>query len=87
MDCENCRHLTVVGLHDTGPGPGLAKTNLQGRVQGGRRRGRQRKRWQGNTKEWTGFEWNIIADKAENRVEWRKLVVKSIVVSQRSARL
>ena len=18
-DCENCRHLTVVGLHDTGP--------------------------------------------------------------------
>ena len=20
MDCENCRHLTVVGLHDTGPG-------------------------------------------------------------------
>ena len=19
MDCENCRHLTVVGLHDTGP--------------------------------------------------------------------
>ena len=23
MDCENCRHLTVVGLHDTGPRPGL----------------------------------------------------------------
>ena len=19
LDCENCRHLTVVGLHDTGP--------------------------------------------------------------------
>ena len=19
MDCENCRHSTVVGLHDTGP--------------------------------------------------------------------
>ena len=19
MDCENCRYLTVVGLHDTGP--------------------------------------------------------------------
>ena len=19
MDCEDCRHLTVVGLHDTGP--------------------------------------------------------------------
>ena len=21
LDCENCRHLTVVGLHDTGPWP------------------------------------------------------------------
>ena len=32
-------------------------------------------------------EWNIILRKAENREEWRKLVVKSTVVPQRSARL
>ena len=66
---------------------GLAKTILQGTVQGGRRRGRQRKRWEDNTKEWTGLEWNIILRKAENREEWRKLVVKSTVMLQRSARL
>ena len=66
---------------------GLAKTILQGTVQGGRRRGRQRKRWEDNIKEWTGLEWNIILQKAENREEWRKLVVKSTVVPQRSARL
>ena len=66
---------------------GLAKTILQGSVQGGRRRGRQRKRWEDNIKEWTGHEWNIILQKAENRKEWRKLVVKSTVVPQRSARL
>ena len=36
---------------------------------------------------WTGLEWNIILRKAENREEWRKLVVKSTVVPQRSARL
>ena len=66
---------------------GLAKTFLQGTVQGGRQRGRQRKRWQDNIKEWTGLEWNIILRKAENREEWRKLVVKSTVVPQRSARL
>ena len=30
---------------------GLAKTVLQGTVQGGRRRGRQRKRWEDNIKE------------------------------------
>ena len=66
---------------------GLAKTVLQGTVQGGRRRGRQRKRWEDNIKEWTGLEWKIILRKAENREEWRKLVVKSTVVHQRSARL
>ena len=59
---------------------GLFKTILQGTVQGGRRRGRQRKRWEDNVKEWTGLEWNIILRKAENREDWRKLVVKSTVV-------
>ena len=66
---------------------GLAKTTLQGTVQGGRQRGRQRKRWEDNIKEWTGLEWNNILQKAENREEWRKLVVKSTVVPQQSARL
>ena len=59
---------------------GLAKTILQGTVQGGRRRGRQRKRWEDHIKEWTGLEWKIILRKAENREEWRKWVVKSTVV-------
>ena len=66
---------------------GLAKTILQGTVREGRRRGRQRKRWEDNIKEWTGRVWNTLLRKAENREEWRKLVVKSTVVSQRSARL
>ena len=56
-------------------------------VQGGRRRGRQRKRWEDNIREWTGLEWNTILWKAEKCEEWRKLVVKSTVVPQRSARL
>ena len=33
-----------------------------------------------NIKEWTGLEWNMLPRKAENRKEWRKLVVKSTVV-------
>ena len=36
---------------------GLAKTTLQGTVQGGRRRGRQRKRTVDNIKEWTGISY------------------------------
>ena len=66
---------------------GQVKTILQETAQGRRRRGRQRKRWEDNIKEWTGLEWNIILRKAENREEWRKLVLKSTVVRRRSARL
>ena len=43
---------------------------------------RQRKQWDDNIKEWTGLEWNILLQKAENREEWMKLVVKSTVVPQ-----
>ena len=35
---------------------GLAKTILQGTVKGGRRQGRQKKRWVDNIREWTGLE-------------------------------
>ena len=36
---------------------GLAKTILQGTVKGGRRQGRQKKRWEDNIMEWTGLEF------------------------------
>ena len=35
---------------------GLAKTILQGTVEGGKRQGRQRKRWEDNISEWIGLE-------------------------------
>ena len=28
MDCENCRHLAVVGFHDTGPETALCMVGL-----------------------------------------------------------
>ena len=36
---------------------GLAKTILQGTVQGGRRRGRQKKCWENNISEWRGLKF------------------------------
>ena len=36
---------------------GLTKTILQGTVKGGRRQGRQRKRWEDNIREWTGLDF------------------------------
>ena len=34
-----------------------------------------------NIKEWTGLEWNILLQKAKNHEVWRKLDVKSTVVT------
>ena len=49
---------------------GLAKTFLQGTVLGGRRRGRQRKRWEDNICEWIGLGLRDTVRKAEERKEW-----------------
>ena len=46
---------------------GLAKTILQGTVKGGRRQGRQRKRWEDNIGEWTGLEFSKSQRAVENR--------------------
>ena len=61
---------------------GLAKTILQGTVKGGRRQGRQRKRWEDNIREWTGLEFAKSQRAVENREKWRKLIVKTSVVPQ-----
>ena len=66
---------------------GLAKTILQGTVQGGRRQGRQRKRWEDSIREWTGLEFGKSQRAVGNREKWRKLVAKSSVVLQRPSRL
>ena len=59
---------------------GLAKTILQGTVKGGRRQGRQRKRWEDNIREWTGLKFGKSQRAVENGEKWRKLVAKSSVV-------
>ena len=55
---------------------GLAKTILQGTVKGGRRQGRQRKRWEDNIMERTGLEFFKVQRAVENRENWSKLVSK-----------
>ena len=61
---------------------GLTKTIVQGTVKGGRRQGRQRKRWENDIREWTGLEFTKSQRAVENREKWRKLVAKSSVVPQ-----
>ena len=56
------------------------KPSCKSTVKGGRRHGRQRKRWEDNIREWTGLEFGKSQRAVENREKWRKLVAKSSVV-------
>ena len=46
---------------------GLTKIILQGTMKGGRRQGRQKKRWGGNIKEWTGLAFAKSQKAVENK--------------------
>ena len=55
----------------------------------GKERGKQRKRWEDNIREWTGLEFGKsqrAVGKGKGK-KWRKLVEKSSVVPQRPSRL
>ena len=64
-----------------------SKTILQSKGKGVKRQGRQRKRWEENTRERTGLEFAKSQRAVENREQWRKLVDKSFVVPKRPLRL
>ena len=67
---------------------GMAKTILQeGTVEGARRRGRQKKRWEDNIKEWTGMRFGDSLRAAEDREGWKGIVATSSVVPRRPPRL
>ena len=38
------------------------------------KRGRQKKRWEDNIKEWTGLDFNSSQRAAEDRQRWQKIV-------------
>ena len=63
---------------------GLSKVCLQGTVEGQRKRGRQKTRWEDNIKEWTGMSWNVIIKSGADRERCRRTVRSSPVAPQRS---
>ena len=52
----------------------LAKTILQGTVQGKRRKSRQKIRWKDNIKERTGMDFASSNRAAEDRTSWKRLL-------------
>ncbi|XP_076456851.1 uncharacterized protein LOC143291108 [Babylonia areolata] len=64
----------------------LSKTILQGTVEGGRRRGRQRKSWSDNVKEWTKMTMPDLLTTAANRAAWRAMTSCSCPPNDPSSR-
>ena len=62
---------------------GMVKTILQGTVKGARRRGRQKKRWEDNIKEWTGMGFGDSLRAAEDREGWKGIIATSSMVLRR----
>ena len=60
--------MVMFPVHQVWPKP-----SWQGTVKGGRRKGRQRNRWEDNVMEWTGLEFGKSQRAVENREKWRKL--------------
>ena len=61
---------------------GLAETILQCTVKGGRRQGRQRKRWEENIREWTGLEFGKSQRAVENRGKMEEIGCEIICGAQ-----
>ena len=56
-------------------------------MKGKRKRGRQKKRWGDNIKEWTGMDFARSTRAAENRSGWKEIVANSSVVSRRPSKV
>ena len=57
---------------------GMAKTILQGTVKGARRRGRQKKRWEDNIKEWTGMGFGDSWGQRKTGKDWKVLLQRHL---------
>ena len=66
---------------------GLAKVIMQGTVPGGRGRGRPRRTWGSDIREWTGMSGDRLLRAARDRGVWRQLVWTASLVPLRPPRL
>ena len=63
-----------------GSGSPLALDMIEGKVEGKRKPGRQKKKWFDNIKEWTGLNYFQAKRAAQDRQKWRKITKKSAEV-------
>ena len=63
----------------------FSKDNPTGHSE--RKRGRQKKRWEDNIKEWTGMDFATSTRAAENRSRWKGIVANSSVVPRQPSKV
>ncbi|GFS17316.1 UDP-glucuronosyltransferase 2A1-like [Elysia marginata] len=68
-------HLSVTNKTHVTRHDSLSKTILQGTVKGKRRRGRQKKAWCDNIKEWPGMVMCELVRSASDRDAWRQKLI------------
>ena len=56
-------------------------------MKGKRKRGRQKKRWEDNIKEWTGMDFASSIGAAECRTRWKGIVANLSVVPRRPSKV
>ncbi|PIK45030.1 hypothetical protein BSL78_18122 [Apostichopus japonicus] len=81
LSTVNCRKLAWFGhvtRHDS-----LSKVILQATVEGCRRRGRQRRNWPDNVKDWTGLDMPDLLATASNRSAWRTMSAATVMSPRR----
>ena len=66
---------------------GLAKTILPDTVIGKIKRGRKKKRWEDNIKEWTGIYFASSTRAAKNKTRWKGIVKNLSVVPLRPSKV
>ena len=52
-----------------------------------RRKVRQKKRWEGSIKEWTGIDFASSTRAAEDRKGWKRILTQSSVVPERPCKV
>ena len=68
--------LSYFGHIMRGSGSPLTLQIVEGVVEGKRKRGRQKKSWFDNIREWTGLSYMRAKRSAQNRSAWRRTIKK-----------
>ena len=68
--------LAYFGHIMRGSGSPLTLQIVEGMVEGKRKRGRQKKQWFDNIREWTGLSYMRAKRSAQNRSAWRRTIKK-----------